>query len=317
MNYNYKSKNLDDFLYEILFYPLSTEPSISPLVLYHYTNDEAKQKIVEEETHTVKFRFTRASQFTDKNECTYIIEPYIHACGCLYDSGAISKEFYFFLKSIKADSLNPGQKDPWIICFTAEGNSQFMKEKYAPGDGWLIELLKQPFESMESNFSSSDTMHPNYIFLAEVEYSYLKIKDIIQEMLSHLYSCYQNYVNEDEDEEDEEKIQKKKKDIAKAIVIQFLSMYSLFYKSDSYKDEKEIRLICNINPELREWQDPDDSNTSLYFENGYLFLKLRDNSYRQSFHDLDVYNSIEINKPVITSQEIRDTLKKRNEVGGQ
>ena len=33
-----------------------------------------------------------------------------------------------FLKSIKADSLNPGHKDPWIICFTAEGNSQFMKE---------------------------------------------------------------------------------------------------------------------------------------------------------------------------------------------
>ena len=158
-------------------------------------------------------------------------------------------------------------------------------------------------------------MHPNYIFLAEVEYSYLKIKNIIQEMLSHLYSCYQNYVNEDA--EDEEKIEKKKKEIAKAIVIQFLSMYSLFYKSDSYKDEKEIRLICNINPELREWQGPDDSNTSLYFENGYLFLKLRGNSYRQSFHDLDVYNSIDINKPVITSQEIRDTLKRRNEVGGQ
>ena len=190
-----------------------------------------------------------------------------------------------------------------------------MKEKYAPGDGWLIELLKHPFESLESNFSSSDTMHPNYIFLAEVEYSYLKIKNIIQEMLSHLYSCYQNYVNEDE--EDEEEIEKKKKEIAKAIVIQFLSMYSLFYKSDSYKDEKEIRLICNINPELREWQDPDDSNTSLYFENGYLFLKLRGNSYRQSFHDLDVNNSIEINNPVITSQKIRDTLKRRNEVGGQ
>ena len=68
-------------------------------MLYHYTNDEAKQKIVEEETHTVKFRFTRASQFTDKNECTYIIESYVHACGCLYDSGAIS---IFFL-SLKID----------------------------------------------------------------------------------------------------------------------------------------------------------------------------------------------------------------------
>ena len=313
MNYNYRSKNLDDFLYEILFCPLSTVPSTSPLALYHYTNDEAKQKIVSEETHTVKFRFTRASQFTDKNECTYIIEPYVHACGCLYNSGAISKEFYFFLKSIKADCLNPGQKDPWIICFTTEGNSQFMKEKYAPRDGWIIELLKQPFESLESNFSSSDTMHPNYIFLAEVEYSYIKIKNIIQEMLSHLYSCYQNYFNDDE--EDEKEIKKKKKDIAKAIVIQFLSMYSLFYKSDSYKDEKEIRLICNINPELIEWQDPDDSNTSLYFENGYLFLKLNGNSYRQSFHALNAYNSVDINKPIITSQEIRDALRKRKEAG--
>ena len=133
-------------------------------------------------------------------------------------------------------------------------------------------------------------------------------------MLAHLYSCYQNYVNEDE--EDEEETEKKKKEIAKAIVIQFLSMYSLFYKSDSYKDEKEIRLICNINPELKEWTDPDDNNTTLYFENEYLFLKLSGNSYRQSFHNLDVYNSIEINKQIITSQEIRDTLKKRKEVGG-
>ena len=86
---NYKSKSLDDFLYEVLFFPLSTDPSNSPLVLYHYTNDEAKQKIVDEETHTVIFRFTRASQFTDKNECIYIIEPYVHACGCLYDSSLI------------------------------------------------------------------------------------------------------------------------------------------------------------------------------------------------------------------------------------
>ena len=116
---------------------------------------------------------------------------------------------------------------------------------------------------------------------------------------------------------EEEETEKKKKEIAKAIVIQFLSMYSLFYKINSYKDEKEIRLICNINPELKEWTDPDDNNTTLYFENEYLFLKLSGNSYRQSFHNLDVYNSIEINKQIITSQEIRDTLKKRKEVGGQ
>ena len=92
-------------------------------------------------------------------------------------------------------------------------------------------------------------------------------------------------------------------------------MYSLFYKSDSYKDEKEIRLICNINPELKEWTDPDDDNTSLYFENECLFLKLSGNSYRQSFHNLDVYNSIEINKSMITSQEIRDELEKRSKGG--
>jgi hypothetical protein len=303
---NFKSSTLSSFLTEIVF-SATTESQIEPLVLYHYTNDEAKNKIVDEERQTVTLRFTRASQFTDKNECIHIIEPYVHAYGCLYDSGEISKDFYLFLKSIKADNLNLGQKDPWIFCFTAEGNSKFMKEKYAPGDGWLIELLKLPFESLESNFASSDTMYPNYIFLADVEYSYLKMKTLIQEMLSHLYHCYQSDTNPEEE----------KKKLAYTAVVQYLSMYNLFYKSESYKDEKEIRLICNINPELKEWTDPDDNDTTLYFENEYLFLKLSGNSYRQSFHNLDVYNSIEINKPVITSQEIRDTLKKRNEVGGR
>lgn len=176
-----------------------------------------------------------------------------------------------------------------------------MKEKYAPGDGWLIELLKSPFERLERNFSLSDTMYPNYISLANVEYSYLKIKTLIQEMLSHLYRCYQNDTNAEE----------KKKKLAYTAVAQYLSMYNLFYKSESYRDEKEIRLVCNINPDLKEWNDPDDANTLLYFENDYLFLKLSGNSYRQSFHDLDVYNSIELNKQMITSQEVRDVLKER------
>ena len=92
-------------------------------------------------------------------------------------------------------------------------------------------------------------------------------------------------------------------------------MYNFFYKSESYKDEKEIRLVCNINPDLRKWNDPDDINTLLYFDNDYLFLKLSGNSYRQSFHNLDVYNSIELNKQMITGQEIRDVLKERMEGG--
>ena len=301
---NFKSSTLSSFLTEIVF-SATTESQIEPLVLYHYTNDEAKNKIVDEERQTVTLRFTRASQFTDKNECIHIIEPYVHAYGCLYDSGAISKDFYLFLKSIKADSLNPGHKDPWIICFTAEGNSKFMKEKYAPGDGWLIELLKLPFDSLESNFALSDTMYPNYIFLADVEYSYSKMKTLIQEMLSHLYRCYQNDTNSKEE----------KQKLAYTAVVQYLSMYNFFYKSESYKDEKEIRLVCNINPDLRKWNDPDDINTLLYFENDYLFLKLSGNSYRQSFHNLDVYNSIELNKQMITGQEIRDVLKERMEGG--
>lgn len=300
---NYSSNNLHDFLYEIVF-STTIESQTNPLVLYHYTNDEAKNKIVDEETQTVTLRFTRASQFTDKNECIHIIEPYVHAYGCLYDSGAISKDFYLFLKSIKADNLNPSQKDPWIFCFTAEGNSKFMKEKYAPGDGWLIELLKLPFDSLESNFSSSDTMYPNNIFIADVEYSYLKMKTLIQEMLSHLYRCYQNDTNPE----------KEKRKLSYIAVVQYLSMYNLFYKSESYKNEKEIRLVCNINPNLKEWNDPNDVNTLLYLENDYLFLKLSGNSYSKSYHNIYVYNSIELNKAIITSQEIRDTLQKRAKV---
>ena len=52
---NFKSSTLSSFLTEIVF-SATTESQIEPLVLYHYTNDEAKNKIVDEERQTVTLR---------------------------------------------------------------------------------------------------------------------------------------------------------------------------------------------------------------------------------------------------------------------
>lgn len=303
----YTAKNLADFGQKLIVYSRGNDINEQPLVLYHYTTDYSKSKIVDEEKGTVDFRLTRVSDFTDKNECIYIIEPYVHAYGYLYNANVIDKEFYLLLRDIKPKDIYSEDSNLWVACFTAEGNSQFLKEKYAPGDGWIIELMYFPFEDLQIEFAlTKNDTYPNYILLSEVEYSYAKMKRRIEKMLSHLYYCFKN----------DNAPKREKKKLVKKIVVDYLSMFNLSYKSSSYKEEKEIRLICNISKDVTTWKSNEDSQAKLEFRgNGKkesLYLTFKRNCYRASFHDIDIYRSVEMNKPVITRQNTIDTLKKRS-----
>lgn len=93
---------------------------------------------------------------------------------------------------------------------------------------------------------------------------------------------------------------------------QYLSQYNFCYKSESYKDEKEIRLICCVDKRFDNWVNKNDPQMYLYFKDNRLYLHLAKDCYRRSMQQPNVYNAIEMNKSIITSEEIRNTLKNRS-----
>ena len=109
--------------------------------LYHYTNADAKQKIVDGKK--LDFQLTKTDPFLDKNEGTSILEPYYHACGHLYETGKIDSEFFLIARSITAQMLRNHVADLWALCLTPHGCSSFMKERYAPNDGWILSFTSE------------------------------------------------------------------------------------------------------------------------------------------------------------------------------
>ena len=298
----FRAKTLEDVQDELWIYSPSTDPKIKPLSLFHYTSNDSKSKIVDEETGSVNFRLTMTADFLDKNEGIYILEPYYHACGYLYDNNIIDFDFYSILKSIKPSDIADEAKDLWILCLTAEGYSKYMKERYAPNDGWQIELTAMSFEDLVFDFNSCDNS-PNYVYLAEIQYSYKMMKKQIQKAIKRIYNFYKS---------DNSVLENEKRIIVVQSVIAYLTKYNFCYKSSSYKEEKEIRLICHIEKPFIRWNSKDNPGTYLYFEDNRLYLHFEQDCYRQSMQQPNIYNSIEINKSITTSLEIRETVKKRS-----
>ena len=98
--------------------------------LYHYTNADAKQKIVDGKK--LDFQLTKTDAFLDKNEGTSILEPYYHACGHLYETGKIDLEFFLIARSITAQML----RDHDIMVYDTKEKNTKKKKKYVFFFAW-------------------------------------------------------------------------------------------------------------------------------------------------------------------------------------
>ena len=147
------------------------------LKLFHYTHDSKKDFIVGEDK--VVFHLSRVDEFLDKNEGIQILEPYYHACGQLYEDGDINKPFYEQLVSIKQKDLFDKFVGSWVLCFSKNGNSKFLKRRYAAGDGWILginfDCLDDIAIELPEGYGSC--------YLYEVKYS---LRGIIQELRNAL-----------------------------------------------------------------------------------------------------------------------------------
>ena len=168
----------------------------------------------------------------------------------------------------------------------------------------MIELNAMGFYDLVLDFNSSDQdNHPNYMDLVEVQYSYSKMKKMLQDAIIKTYKAFKS---------DNSKSEKTKCNIVISTIESFLSKYNFYYKNSSYKNEKEIRLICYMGKHIDEWVDNENPGTRMYFEDKNLYLHFERDCYRQSTQNPDVFHAIELNKLCTTVQEYREIIKKRS-----
>ena len=176
-----------------------------------------------------------ANIFLDKNEGYHINEPYKYACARLYHNGEIDSTFYNKLKLIKLNKL-PKENMPWILSFCVNGNSQYMKERYAPADGWIIKVNATLKTDLEDLVKINEQIER--IEWYEIKYSTIDIVNDLERILLEVYNLYKI----------EKNVNKNK--LLKEIVYLVLSKFSYVYKGLSYKDEEEVRLLIYTDEEF-------------------------------------------------------------------
>lgn len=256
-NYTKKKHKLTNTLEELLqwcgYNDYCEEGTIYPC-FYHYTKAESAKKIVGDK---IDFMFTRGDKFLDKNEGYHILEPYYWALGHLYNRNLISKEFYKLLSTVNLKVDKSEMRKVWVFCFSSDGNSKYMKERYAPNDGYVLGVDSNIFEILESCFSPEEVFVEIYC----VNYSLNKLKQHLITEIKNLYKCYKK-----DKEENNYNTTKELNNMTKKIIVFILNRLQYFYKSSSYKNENEIRVLCTVSDEFtgREGQE-DDDKVKLYF----------------------------------------------------
>ena len=265
--------------------------------LFHYTRDNIKEKIVKE--NDVVFKLSRLVDFLDKNEGIQVLEPYYHACGQLYEKQKINKEFYELLVGIKQNDLYSHITGVWLLCFSKNGYSDFLKRRYAARDGWILginyQILDDISVSFPNEFGNIEVYEVNYSFANE----YKKIKEAIK-------SIYQLYLQENID------VAKTK---SKNQLVEILNNHSLTYKNADYRKEEEIRLVCKFKPEFSQWTDSEYGIKFVASIDGYtpeVRIILPKKHLIIEKQKLDICYCTGLNKSFMTSDGIKNEMKKYN-----
>lgn len=254
MENEHKDGSGETFL-NIFFGSEKFESHLTPASLFHYTKNEAINKIVKDDC--VDFRFSRAEDFLDKNEGLAILEPYYHACGFLFDKGIIDEGFYRITKEISAKNMPESQKRPWILCMSANGSSDFMKERYAPHNGWIISINPKAVVDVQKKINT-------YLIdfrVIQASYSFSSMKECLEDDIIKIFDFY----NRNKDENVTEKIRN--------LIMQELLYYNFCYKSSSFSREEEIRIICTMNDGFSSWSSEDGTHKFIFVsEKGEVYL---------------------------------------------
>lgn len=260
--------------------------------LYHYTNNSTAQKNILKDPAYIDFRLTKVKDFLDKNEGNAILEPYLHACGHLVSDSKISSEFHEILISFRPNSLK-NRENTWVLCFSKNGNSKFLKERYSAKESAILSFHSEYFENLE--FEKLDVR----CRLIQVCYSFPKMKQVFEKIMKKLYCCYHCEIENGMPKKDA-------KNWVTRCLHSIFDEYSLHYKDATYKKEEEIRLICQPNPEFCGSSIPQYQPTFFYGTDGKLHLSLpRKRFLKNVLDDICWQNSSKLNSAIISYEELR------------
>ena len=258
--------------------------------LYHYTNEVANQKTLDGKT--LNFQLTKTDAFLDKNEGTSILEPYYHACGHLYETGKIDSEFFLIARSITAQMLRNHVADLWALCLTPHGCSSFMKERYAPNDGWILSFTSDALAELRLAFPKKYGRFERI----QIQYSFKKMKRLMESILKKIFYAYKKDL--------ETQLPNVREAVTK-LLLHIVYYYGLRYKGKEYQEEKEVRLLFRLAKNVRPfiWTS-NVKNLEVRFSNNggeeSVHLILGSPYFYQATQEMSIYNDERLNSPRLT-----------------
>ena len=269
--------------------------------LYHYTNTDAKQKIVDGKK--LDFQLTKTDAFLDKNEGTSILEPYYHACGHLYETGKIDSEFFLIARSITAQMLRNHVADLWALCLTPHGCSSFMKERYAPNDGWIISFTSDALAELWLAFPKKYGRFERI----QIQYSFKIMKRRLESILKRIFNEYKK--------DSKAQVPNLREEVTK-LLLRIVYFYGLRYKGRDYKEEKEVRLLLRLEKNVRPfiWTSKVKNLEVRFSNNGgkeSVHLIFGSPYFYQATQEMSLYNDERLNSSSLTSETIQKVLSEK------
>ena len=230
-------------------YTQDTELINSLPIVYHYCSFQNASSI----THGFNsrcinstFYHKRSDLFKDKTEGKEIVDLYLAALGLYLGRYHLNNDMIFFLKNISPDDIYPCYCDisssitgvarkkceAYIACFSLDGDSKYMWDKYLKGSKSGISL---GYSLLNLNEVTNESMGEGYKHvIRKILYSktekVLFILNFLEELLP---KCAD-------------------KSFVKYSINAFLNLNKFIFKKPDYADEKEVRSII---------LKPDDCNT--------------------------------------------------------
>lgn len=273
-------------------------PSDNIAHLFHYTRKSNEKQILK--NNKIDFRMSKARELLDQNEGNSIFEPYYHACGCLFDKQEIDDKFFRLVRSITPEMLS-SKEDTWILSLSSDGDSSFLKERYAAKDCLIIGLQAHRLLDLKDSESNCES-YVNFQVL-QVCYSFADMKENFSRILREAYGAYCLP-------------SRKTKDIKNRIIgllVEALETYRYEYKERTYQEEREIRLVFQKRKAFNRLKVGNDAFLQ-FDERRQLHLIMNQKPYLFCIYDnTESTNSETLNKSVCTPDDFHEWNRRNRE----
>lgn len=231
------------------------------------------------------------------------MEPYYHACGHLYETGKIDSEFFLIARSITAQMLRNHVADLWALCLTPHGCSSFMKERYAPNDGWIISFTSDALAELWLAFPKKYGRFERI----QIQYSFKIMKRRLESILKRIFNAYKK--------DSKAQVPNLREEVTK-LLLRIVYFYGLRYKGRDYKEEKEVRLLLRLEKNVRPfiWTSKVKNLEVRFSNNGgkeSVHLIFGSPYFYQATQEMSLYNDERLNSSSLTSETIQKVLSEK------